>query len=488
MLQEADVAGLTMGEYGYVYGDESSMQQALDKLAASPYKVVLLGSYGEDIVQLLPMAEKADLLGNDYVWITAQADVSILLNETVTSPDIAERLRQRMQGFLWIQNSILDPDLNPSAGLERLSQSIQETPVETYGSPSLVERWPTTHPSVISWSAFAYDAVWTVAHGISRALDDFPGQAGSSEFRHRVLRHMMSADFVGVSGTVNFLDNGDRDVSGLGYSVQHLDLQGDSPGWVPNFRFFEKAPSYALLGTDGESAAETLLNPVVWADGDTAVPLGDVQCPQGLIFDSEENRCIYHVVYAAAFTSTISMRNVLTAQVAAHHVNTRNTTVVPEAADLPEGFKIKLSLLDTRFSPAGGVEAGLSAYSSGAIGVVGAARSSACVPLSHVLLASKTPVVSFACTSQSLSSQETFPYFARTIPTDAEAAKLLARTMLLGFNWRRIGVLYHDDEYGAGLFQGFQNAARRVAEDNGIDAAVDLQVRQRKEPPLPPLV
>jgi ABC-type branched-subunit amino acid transport system substrate-binding protein len=155
---------------------------------------------------------------------------------------------------------------------------------------------------------------------------------------------------------------------------------------------------------------------------------------------------------------------------AVEHINSRNSSIVPEAALLPEGFRISPMLLDSEFLASGGVNSALRAREAGVIAVVGASRSSATIPLANIMLASKTPVVSYASTSADLSSQATFPLFARTIPTDAAAADSMARLMLVSFGWRRVGVLHADDVYGHSYYNSFRLSCSTVALEIGLPA------------------
>jgi ABC-type branched-subunit amino acid transport system substrate-binding protein len=147
------------------------------------------------------------------------------------------------------------------------------------------------------------------------------------------------------------------------------------------------------------------------------------------------------------------------------HINSRNSSVVEEAAELPDGFCITPLLLDSEFSPAGGVNAALAARAAGVIAVVGPSRSSAAQPLANVMMVTATPVVSNAASSPSLSSESTFPLFSRTIPNDLAAAQSMARLMLENYGWRRLGIMYVDDAYGTSYFQAFLSGCTMVAED-----------------------
>lgn len=457
------------------FNDAEGMAQRVEAMVASQLRIFVTAVYSIDIATLMQQANSAGIMGPGYVWLCIQADPSQALNDTVNSAADVAALRPNMQGVLWLRNSIKDGvgSGNRNA-FQLLSRSLIETDSATYAPPELASRMAASTVLPLEYSAYGYDAVWTLALGLTRtervvASSDM----NHASFRQALLSELYAVQFQGASGLVTFTENGNRSPENIANTLYYLDIQGDAPvtgHWIPTIDFVGAAPPVS------EDTPDMRVTPVLWPSGSTDVPQGGTACAQGLTFDWRSNRCVYLVAYVAAFTSTISMRNVLAAQVAIHHVNTRNASIVADAASLPEDFQIKLEMFDTRFSPAGGVEGGLDAYGRGAIGVIGAARSSACVPLSHVLLASQTPAVSFACSSESLSSQESFPFFARTIPTDAEAAKLMARTMVAGFGWKRIGVLFQEDDYGFGVYQEFQNSVRQVAERAGVNVATDLQV------------
>eukprot|EP00873_Tetraselmis_striata_P002301 jgi/Tetstr1/422565/TSEL_013373.t1 len=199
-----------------------------------------------------------------------------------------------------------------------------------------------------------------------------------------------------------------------------------------------------------------------------AQPVDMQACPYGTEPHADSGRCAYKVAMAVPYRLVSKAARAVGAYLAVEHINTRNASVVPEAALLPEGFRISSVLLDSEFTPSGGVNAAMDAMDFGAVAVVGAARSSATNPLANIMMVSRTPVVSYSSTSPALSSQATFPYFARTIPTDAAAAKSMARLMLTEFEWRRVGMLYVDDSYGSSYFQAFRTGCAIVAEELGL--------------------
>ena len=76
----------------------------------------------------------------------------------------------------------------------------------------------------------------------------------------------------------------------------------------------------------------------------TDVPLRDClqrdQCPMGTVLDTRDGKCAYHVGLIFPYGEFPSKASsVLGAYLAIEHINTRNATVVPDAALLPLGFK-----------------------------------------------------------------------------------------------------------------------------------------------------
>ncbi|XP_065186985.1 metabotropic glutamate receptor 4-like [Sycon ciliatum] len=81
------------------------------------------------------------------------------------------------------------------------------------------------------------------------------------------------------------------------------------------------------------------------------------------------------------------------------------------------------------------------------VGVVGAAISTLSIKTTELLGPFKIPMVSYASTSPRLSNKREFPYFLRTIPSDAFTAQATA-SMIRDMDWRFIGFIHTDDHYG----------------------------------------
>mmetsp|Transcript_32885 Transcript_32885/g.77993 ORF Transcript_32885/g.77993 Transcript_32885/m.77993 type:complete len:256 (+) Transcript_32885:60-827(+) len=196
-----------------------------------------------------------------------------------------------------------------------------------------------------------------------------------------------------------------------------------------------------------------------------ADPSENQGCGPGTRYENASSSCTYHLAFLFPFLNFPGKAvRVLGAYLALHHVNTRNTTFVPEASELDDGFRCSATLFDTDFSPEGGITAALEAKETSAVAIIGAARSSATIPVAHVSLTGNITVVSYASTSASLSSSTTFPLFSRTIPTDSETSKSIAKLMLREFGWRRVAMLFVDDSYGNSYYQDFLTACQEVSE------------------------
>uniref|UniRef100_A0A061S044 Metabotropic glutamate receptor 2/3 n=1 Tax=Tetraselmis sp. GSL018 TaxID=582737 RepID=A0A061S044_9CHLO len=169
-------------------------------------------------------------------------------------------------------------------------------------------------------------------------------------------------------------------------------------------------------------------------------------------------------------------RTVLGAYLAVKHINECNNSVVQEAANICDSFKIKEVFVDSNFSPTGAVLAGNKANEINAVSVIGAIRSAASIPLAHVLSTTATPIVSPASASATLSSNTVFPLFSRVVPSNTESSKALARLVLVEFGWRKVAVLHQDDSYGSGFYQDFVSACRQLSVEHLNLTLADYEV------------
>ncbi|XP_046396653.1 metabotropic glutamate receptor 2-like isoform X2 [Ischnura elegans] len=92
------------------------------------------------------------------------------------------------------------------------------------------------------------------------------------------------------------------------------------------------------------------------------------------------------------------------------------------------------------------------------VAVIGAQSSSVTIQVATMLRLFKVPQVSYLSTSPSLSNQDRFPYFFRTVPSDINQAHVML-AMLSQFNWTYVSVIYSDNDYGNHGFETLSTLA-----------------------------
>jgi hypothetical protein len=109
-----------------------------------------------------------------------------------------------------------------------------------------------------------------------------------------------------------------------------------------------------------------------------------------------------------------------------------------------------------------------------ATAISGAVRSAVSVPLATLNTVRSVPQISYGSTSSSLDNRDYYKMFGRTIPSnDGDAQALLDYLSELGVS--HLGILYVQDDYGAGFRISLETAASRL----GIQvASVSIDVNQ----------
>ena len=91
---------------------------------------------------------------------------------------------------------------------------------------------------------------------------------------------------------------------------------------------------------------------------------------------------------------------------------------------------------------------------AGVVGVAGAACSGASIGANAVLSAAGIPMISYASTSPSLSSDENYPHFYRIVPSDAYQAGVMSE-MVSADGHTNPAIIHMVNAYGAGLADAF---------------------------------
>ena len=94
-------------------------------------------------------------------------------------------------------------------------------------------------------------------------------------------------------------------------------------------------------------------------------------------------------------------------------------------------------------------------------GVVGATLSSVSVHVANLLRLFQLPQISYASTTPKL-SEESFDYFARTVPSDSNQARAIV-DILQRLNFTYVNAIYSHGDYGEGGFREFKRLLKLVA-------------------------
>ena len=131
-------------------------------------------------------------------------------------------------------------------------------------------------------------------------------------------------------------------------------------------------------------------------------------------------------------------------------------------------------------------------YFNPAIALIGGASSKTTSKLAAILSASKTPHISYSCTSTDLTASNLYPSFLRTIPPDNFQA-LLITDLLQKFNWSFVNIVAMDDKYGrVGVMELLRELKRakicvsikeiyNIRNDNNRTTSLIQRLKARKE-------
>ncbi|XP_013392302.1 metabotropic glutamate receptor 6 [Lingula anatina] len=108
------------------------------------------------------------------------------------------------------------------------------------------------------------------------------------------------------------------------------------------------------------------------------------------------------------------------------------------------------------------------------IGVVGAAESSISLQVANLLKLFYIPQISYFSTSPDLSNKERYPYFLRTIPSDASQAEVMIE-IIKKLSWKYISIIYDATNYG---LKGFVRIGELINKEDSLCTAVTYQLSQ----------
>ena len=156
---------------------------------------------------------------------------------------------------------------------------------------------------------------------------------------------------------------------------------------------------------------------------------------------------------------------------AVEHVHTRDSSIVPELANLTKNINLSYQLLGTQANAAVAVNAAMDfLYQSRELAddvpraMLGPAYSALAKPMALMASAEQVPMLSYWAASPTLSP---YRYFTRTFPSDSTAGRLLVHLLYNGSvfaDWNHVAVVYQDDEWGQGYVAQMQLEFKRLTD------------------------
>ena len=124
------------------------------------------------------------------------------------------------------------------------------------------------------------------------------------------------------------------------------------------------------------------------------------------------------------------------------------------------GHKIKIILRDTQTNPTAAVDAAKKLVDiDNVVGIAGALSSGVTIPVAtSVSIPSKVVQISPASTSEKITTLNDNDYIFRTVAMDALQAPALGKVLFNDLKFRKISIIYVNNDYGEGLAKGLKAA------------------------------
>ena len=309
--------------------------------------------------------------------------------------------------------------------------------------------WAGGDTSVDFYAPFAYDAVYAMAHAVSRTL---AAANGTSLDGATLMTHLLSTTFAGATGLVGFDEHGDRTM-GISYEVhsvagQVMALLGH---WQSGNTWNERFASGSLasyVAADGSSRAPTL------ASSPQLLRLGVLCEAQDSVDNRVREACdhVHHTVDRLNdktdgwYDGLLPNHTIVTA--------TRSVGCVEERAR--SGWRALQELL-------GSFEA-----------VIGPSCSNDVADVAGLEWregnGSRAVVISPISTAPILSDETKYPNLARTISTDEHQGSAFAE-LCFTLGWDRVAIVHDDSVWGVGgaaMFRSFFEAGNGIILPDGV--------------------
>ncbi|KAL1512389.1 hypothetical protein AB1Y20_005647 [Prymnesium parvum] len=479
-IQQAESSGLTLLTVQKFAKDAVDFSVQQRALRASGARVVVLCCQASDGSRFLRTAYEEGIGGEGFLWLGGDtlADSGLWSSDTVMSVD--KEVRERvLKGFF-----ALAPNGQPrgSAQYEAyLARRRRLSPHVGSGASCDLELdddgtllWAQDHDgnastplacagfdpaNDLSHDAFGYDAVFAVAYAVHDLIEV---QNRSSVEGSEVLEALIErVHFEGVTGLVDFYDasadpdrlfNGDRRV-GVLYNL--VNYAGNAEGLVTVgswTRCTSEGCSWLEQWTPAPGVTMTFSTtdnqkpPQTAAKRPSVVHLG-VLLP---MFSTPE-----------AGYSPISWSPRAGVYQAVREINNKSDGV---GDDLLPHTQLRIAYRDSKCDSPSTLSAILQLTQDafggeGVHAIVGAACSEASVTAAQVAASSRVPIISPAAHSPTLSDGRKYPFFLRTVASDALSSEGVVDILRTLFDYSSCAVVSSADGYGAESARAFADAA-----------------------------
>lgn len=459
----ATIAGLTVLASQSFNKDQVDFSSEIAALEASQARIVIIFSTAKDAGNLLSQMHTAEVGGPDFVLIGSDAVSKADTTTQMTANGLTNaEVDYMMKGYLGFIPGAVDATWAPKSAFETAwtSQASTRTgatcSTETDANGKVVfDRQsdtlavgvnttlaaldpdfycigfdPYVQP-INSYAYYAYDAAYTIAY----ALHDMIEINGWTSFTGlELLDYMKGMEFNGATGRVGYdAVTGDRNL-GVFYNI--LNYQSTALGFVD-----------VASWTPGQNVTWTGYNSIVWSTGEIGganAPADQVPATAyikvGALFPTiKTDRASY-----ARDGSGIERLHAFI--IALNEVND-STTLLPNS-------KLVWAFEDSQRDEGSAFFGASQLGQWGAKAVVGAASSGPTGNAALVFKQYSVPQISYSATSPSLSDFVTYPYFFRTVASDALQALAMV-DFIQEYNWTQVATLAGSDtysEYGINKF------------------------------------
>ncbi|KAL1499729.1 hypothetical protein AB1Y20_012416 [Prymnesium parvum] len=370
-------------------------------------------------------------------------------------------------------------DVIPSAGVSRVTY----VPVEgthgadgfefevsdcvAYGPPTAVELWvPPPAEAFVAPPYLVVEAIRDANASSTAAYADLaaPSAAGGASLYETLtaLRDEAAAEGGEAEGGIVVELRGVERLGGVWVGGQRLAARGDSARldaatWQPSLRLEVTGLGRAELWFSAAASSVTFRVVLAVAAAVPQVRLG---------------------ILLPMFSAGLVVTQVLWSPLVGVHqaiaeINNKSDGV---ADDLLPDTRLDFAYADSRCDLAHALQGALQLISSaGVAAIIGAGCSGGSTTAALVGEGSRVPIISPTSTSPQLSDGRGYPYFLRTVPSDAFSAIAMGDLLQALFNYTSVAMIHSTDAYGAGLAQAFGE----VAPDYGLTIGLTQSFAQR---------